>query len=331
MSSFEDLPTKTICISHNRDVDGIVTAAFIKHVSKCGIFLTDYDRVLQTLQQVDGVTNLYIYDLGTNKETEFQFLQQLQQIVKKAGVCYIDHHPINAAFTQKLADIGVRVIHCKSDCAAAITYELYKDKLPREAALLAACAAVTDDIEDGAITKKLLRRYDRDLVLLEASILSYAIAAKGEDEEFLLNLTEQLANFKLPHQIPNLCQYACEYGQRMIDLSHRIVEEGVRMKNIAYMQTVERNLGSVANFLMGEFDVPVGVAYRYKEETGRYIVSLRSTNGFPPNLGELTSNTAALVEGIGGGHLNASGAVVPSNSITKFLELLDESLTKLIH
>lgn len=329
MSSFEDLPTRTICISHNRDVDGIVTAAFVRHVSKCGVFLTDYDRVLQTLQMVDGATNLYICDLGTNKETEFQFLQHLQQIAKKTGVCYIDHHPMDRSRMQKLTDIGVRVIHRESDCAAVITYELYKDKLPREAALLAACAAVTDDIEDSLITKKILRRYDRDLILLEASILSYAIAAKGEDEDFLLYLTEQLANFVLPHQIPNLCQYACEYGQRMIDLSSMIVREGVKMQNIAYMQTVERNLGSVANFLIGEFDVPVGVAYRYKQQTGKYIISLRSTNGFPKNLGELTSNTASLVEGIGGGHLNASGAVVPDKNILKFLELLDEGLSSL--
>jgi RecJ-like exonuclease len=331
MSSFEDLPTKTVCISHNRDADGVITAALIRHVTNCTVYLTDYDRVIQTLQKVGSATNLYICDLGTNKETEFQLVQQLQQMVKRMGICYIDHHPMSPTFMQKLVEIGVRVIHCKSDCASAITYELYKDRLPREAALLAACGAVTDAIEDGEITKKLLRRYDRDLIMLEASILSYAIAAKGEDEEFLLGLTEQMASGKLPHQIPNLCQYACEYGQRMIDLSHRIVQEGAKMKSIAHMHTVERNLGSVANFLMGEFDVPVGVAYRYKEETGKYIVSLRSANGFPPNLGELTSNTAAQVEGLGGGHSNASGAVVPKKNLAKFLELLDESIALLKH
>ncbi len=325
MAFFEDLPERTICISHNRDVDGLVSAAFLRHVTKCGILLTDYDRVIQTLEMVDGPTNLFICDLGIDKEIEFPLLQHLQRIVNKTGVCYIDHHPIGNTLIEKLSNIGVKVTHSSADCSSAITYWLYKDKLPKEAALLAACGALTDRIEDGPIARNVLKRYDRDLVMLESSILSYTIAEKGDDDEFLLYLTDELANFKLPHEIPNLCQYACSYGQRMMELSKIIAKSGTKMKNLAYILTKERNLGSVANLLIGEFDAPVGVAYRYKQDTNRYIISLRS-NGLARNLGELTSKVASMLDGIGGGHLNASGAVVPSRNVLKFLELLDEQL-----
>ncbi|MFQ5940575.1 MAG: DHHA1 domain-containing protein [Nitrososphaerales archaeon] len=329
MSFFEDIPIKTICISHNRDVDGIVAAALIKKVTQCDILLTDYEQMIQTLELVKGQNNVYICDLGLTRETETPFLQQLDRIRKTAGICYIDHHSLNEKLMKTLRDRGVRTLHSTDECASVLVYQVFKDKLPKQASLLAACAAVTDDLEQGAISKGILKRYDKDLILLEASILSYAIAAKGDDDEFLMYVVNELSKLRFPHQIEHLCEYASQYAQRMLELVNDIAQEGSKMKRIAHMRTEERSLGSVANFLLGEFETPVGVAYRYKAGTDKYIVSLRSTDGFANNLGELTSKISSIVEGLGGGHSKASGAVIPRKNLDKFLELLDKELHKL--
>jgi len=317
---------KTICISHNRDVDGIVAAALMRNVTKCDVLLTDYEQMIQTLESVNGIDSLYVCDLGLTKETENLFYQQLNRIKKTAPVCYIDHHPLSEKSLKTIIDSGVNVIHSTEDCASVLIYQLYKDKLPKQAALLAACSAVTDDMDSGKITKNILKRYDRDLILFEASVLSYAIAAKGDDEEFLKHVVHELSESKFPHQIEYLCQYASEYAQRMLELCNKITQEGIKVKNLAHMNTMERSLGSVANFLVGEFEVPVGAAYRYRPDTDRYIVSLRASDSFVHHLGELTSAISSRVGGLGGGHRNASGAVIPRPKLEEFLEILDREL-----
>jgi RecJ-like exonuclease len=319
---------KTICISHNRDVDGIVAAALIRNLTRCDVLLTDYDQMIQTLESVNGVDSLYVCDLGLTKETENLFHQQLNRIKKTAPVCYIDHHPLDEKSLKTIIDSGVKVVHSTEDCASVLIYELYKDKLPKEAALLAACSAITDDMESGKNTRNILKRYDRDLILFEASVLSYAIAAKGDDEEFLKRLVNELSESRFPHQINHLCEYASEYAQRMLQLCNKITQEGKKIKNLAHMNTMEHSLGSVANFLVGEFEVPVGVAYRYRPDTDKYVVSLRSSDDFKHNLGKLTASISSTVGGLGGGHSNASGAVIPRLKLNEFLELFDRELDR---
>jgi RecJ-like exonuclease len=317
---------KTVCISHNRDADGIVAAALIRTVTQCEALLTDYERMIQTLESVNDASNLYICDLGLTKETEIPFYQQLDRIKNTATICYIDHHPLSEKSIRTIMNSGVEIVHSTEECASVLIYHNYKEKLPKQAALLAACGAVTDDMETGRISKGILQRYDRDLVLFEASILSYAIAARGDDDEFLIHLVNELSRSKLPHEIEYLCEYASKYAQRMVELSNRIGRDGNKMKNLAHMSTVERSLGSIANFLIGEFEVPVGIAYRYKTDGDKYIISLRSSESSISNLGELTSKISSAVGGLGGGHPNASGAVIPKTKLNAFLELFDKEL-----
>ena len=319
----------TVCISHNRDADGIVAAALIKTITHCDALLTDYEKMIQTLESVDSANSLYICDLGLTKETETLFHEQLHRIKNTATICYIDHHPLSEESIRAIMDSGVKIIHSTEECASVLIYHNYKEKLPKQAALLAACGAVTDDMESGRISKSILQRYDRDLVLFEASILSYAIAARGDDDEFLSYLVNELSRSRLPHEIEHLCEYASKYAQRMVELSDRIRLDANKMKNLAHMSTVERSLGSIANFLIGEFEVPVGIAYRYKAESDKYIVSLRSSDSFVSNLGELTSKVSSVVGGLGGGHPNASGAVIPKTKLDEFLELFDKELVSL--
>ncbi|MGH9877933.1 MAG: DHHA1 domain-containing protein [Nitrososphaerales archaeon] len=319
---------KTVCISHNRDVDGIVAAALIRNLTKCDVLLTDYEQMIKTLESINGVDNLYICDLGLTKETENLFHRQLNRIKKTAPICYIDHHPLSEKSLQSIIDLGVKVTHSTEECASVLIYQLYKDRLPKQAALLAACSAITDDMDSGKITRNILKRYDRDLILFEASVLSYAIAAKGDDGDFLQHIIRELSESRFPHQIEHLCEYASEYAQRMLELCNKITQEGSKIGNIAHMSTMERSLGSVANFLVGEFEVPVGVAYRYKADTDKYIVSLRSSDSFTRHLGELTSRISSIVGGLGGGHSNASGAVIPRMKLNQFLQIFNKELDR---
>ncbi len=320
---------KTVCISHNRDVDGIVAAALIRNLTKCDVLLTDYEQMIHTLESINGVDNLYICDLGVTTDTENLFHRQLDRIKKTAPICYIDHHPLSEKSLQTIIDLGVKVTHSTEECASVLIYQLYKHRLPKQSALLAACSAITDDMDSGKITRNILKRYDRDLILFEASVLSYAIAAKGDDGKFLKQIVHELSESRLPHQIEHLCEYASEYAQRMLELCNKITQEGSKIRNIAHMSTMERSLGSVANFLLGEFEVPVGVAYRYKADTDKYIVSLRSSDSFAHHLGELTSRISSIVGGLGGGHSNASGAVIPRMKLNQFLQIFDKELETL--
>ena len=318
----------TVCISHNRDMDGIVSAALIRNLTQCDVLLTDYEQMIKTLESVEIADSIYICDLGLTEETETLFHQQLNRLKKNADICYIDHHRLSEKSLKTITSSGIRVVHSTEDCASVLIYQLHKDKLPKQAALLAACSAVTDDIECGSLTKNILQRYDRDLILFEASVLSYAIAARGDDEKFLMHTVEELSKIRFPHQIGHLCEYASEYADRMLDLCNKIAQEGSKTKNIAHISTKERSLGSVANLLVGEFEVPVGIAYRYKADTDKYIVSLRSSGGLTHHLGELTARVSSVVGGLGGGHPNASGAVIPRMKLNDFLEIFDRELER---
>ncbi|MFY3741459.1 MAG: RecJ-like exonuclease [Candidatus Nitrosomirales archaeon] len=316
----------TVCISHNRDVDGIVSAALIRNVTRCDVLLTDYEQMIKTMKSVENTNEIYICDLGLTEETEADFNEQLNRLKKTADIYYIDHHRLSEKSLKTIANSGIRVVHSTEDCASVLIHQLHKDKLPKQTALLAACSAVTDDIECGRLTKNILQRYDRDLILFEASVLSYAIAARGDDEKFLLRIVEELSKVRFPHQIKHLCEYASEYADRMLDLCDKIAQEGSKIKNIAHMDTRERSLGSIANFLVGEFAVPVGIAYRYKADTDKYIVSIRSSDSLTHHLGELTSRVSSIVGGLGGGHPNASGAIIPRIKLKEFLEIFNKEL-----
>ena len=58
----------TVCISHNRDVDGIVSAALIRNVTRCDVLLTDYEQMIKTMKSVEDANEIYICDLGLTEE-----------------------------------------------------------------------------------------------------------------------------------------------------------------------------------------------------------------------------------------------------------------------
>ena len=67
--------TKTLCISHMEDADGISSAALIKQAFGSDTILVDYPGMtdeLETLRNDEKLKTLFICDLGLNKQnTDF--------------------------------------------------------------------------------------------------------------------------------------------------------------------------------------------------------------------------------------------------------------------
>ncbi|MCL4519299.1 MAG: DHH family phosphoesterase, partial [Thaumarchaeota archaeon] len=171
--------------------------------------------------------------------------------------------------------------------------------------------------------------FDRQFLLYEATVLSFAIAAIGRgpdsNDAALVSIVHQLASGKLPHEIDDAANLAKEHAARSEELIELVARNGIKRKNFAYYLTKESATGNVANFLVGAFDVPVGVSLR--EEDGFYEISLRSTEDSNQDLGKIIGRIAARLSASGGGHPHASGARIRQSQLEEFLSMLDDELS----
>jgi single-stranded-DNA-specific exonuclease len=271
--------------------------------------------------------------LGLNISIFSGFLDQLKRLGENGPVHYIDHHPIDKEFMAKLEQSGVDLYHSTEECTAILVYKKYEDKLRGvpNAKILACCGAITDHLDSQPLASKLVSSFDRQFLLYEATVLSFSIATIGRNgtrsNDKLVRLAEQLSAGKLPHEIREASSMAQQFAARSSDLMNRVRKEGKRMKNFAYFKTTEAATGNVANFLIGAFDVPVGVALRV-EEPGFYEISLRESDDAPFDLGRIVTKIAAKLNASGGGHPKASGARIKSAQLQEFLSMLDQELSR---
>ena len=50
---------KSFCISHGKDVDGIVSASLVKMVTKSTVHLVNYDKIIKVLSSIDNSVEKY--------------------------------------------------------------------------------------------------------------------------------------------------------------------------------------------------------------------------------------------------------------------------------
>lgn len=332
---FPRAPDGAIVVSHRKDADGISSAAMIRSLTSAEIFLTDYADMAETLSRIKNCKELFVCDLGLNPTTFGAFFDELQRLRIKEGasVHYIDHHPINSEYRSKLTVAGVDIYHSTEECTSVLIYTKYLENLKDspKMKILACCGAITDYMDSRLEARKLIGSFDRQFLLYEATVLSFSIATIGrggkESNRRLIELARDLASGKLPHEIDGASEYAQTYAKRAALLMEKIRDEGVRRKNFAYFKTRESATGNVANFLIGAFDVPVGVAIR-EEEVGFYEISLRSREGSSYDLGKIVGRIASRLGASGGGHPNASGARIRKSQLEQFLKMLEEELSK---
>lgn len=317
-----------VCISHKEDVDGIVSASMIKNLFNTITYLVDYTDLMRTLEMVarrEDLERLFICDLGLSKANEKRFLRIVGTLRGRGvEVRYIDHHDLQDAIKNELISHGVDLTHTIDECTSVQIYSAFKDKLPRRFSLLAACAAMVDDMEHKPLAGKLLGMYDKQFVFFEATVLSYCIYSKQRRNDFLLSLVEELSS-RMPHEIRGVLYSAGRYAQRVADNIVLIGREAKRMDKLIHVQARDISTSIVANMLLAMHeDIPVALAYKEKE--GSYVLSLRGSDSCKQHLGRMVYKLSSDLGGSGGGHERACGALIPKARLAEFIENVHSSL-----
>ena len=322
--------TKVICISHKEDADGISSAALIRQAFGGDSVLVDYPGQMEAIQKVcadEKLKSLYICDLGLSKKNQDEFVELLRVLKKNhVAVTYIDHHDIDPKITKELEKIKVKMIHDINECTTVQVYNAFKSKLSDHAPFIAACAAITDYMEDRPIGSKLLQIYDRQFALINATVLTYNIVGHQKDPDYLLYLVEELAESKFPHEIPNTFEFAQIQVDKLAQIIAKVKKGMKTMKNIGYMEIMDSGASGAVNFVLGLSGKDVGVAYKERVDHGIYAVSVRGSKSCKIHLGKIVNILATELGGSGGGHDKACGAVIPKPKIQTFLKEFNKKL-----
>lgn len=322
--------TKVVCISHKEDADGIGAASLIRQAFGGDTRLVDYPGLMTELEQLrndESIKTVYICDLGLSKTNQDQFVELLKALRKKhVSVTYIDHHDLEEGIKKKIKALKVNLIHTVNECTTVQVYNAFKSKLNDHSSLIAACSAVTDYMEDRPLGSKLLQRFDRQFILLEATVLTFTIVSHQKDGEYLLYLVDELSQLKYPHDIPNTFEFARIQAERISGVIQKVKDNMKKMKNLAYMEVTDSGASMVVNFVLGMSGKDVGVSYKFREEKGIYAVSIRGSKSCKVHLGRIVNQLATELGGSGGGHDKACGAVIPKEKISQFVKKFNAKL-----
>ena len=322
--------TKTICVSHKEDADGISSAALIKQAFGGDCVLVDYPGMVDALELLRNdkkIKKLFICDLGLNKQINDNFVELLTELRKKrVSVTYIDHHDIDSKVITKLKKIKVKLIHDISECTSVLVYDAFKKKLSEHSSFIAACGAITDYMENKPVASKLLQMYDRQFALVNATVLTYNIVGHQKDPDYLLYLVDELSESKFPHEIPNTYEFAQIQVGKLAEIMSKVRKSMKVSKNLAHMEVLDSGASGAVNFVLGFSGKDVGVAYKERVDKGIYAVAVRGSPSCKTHLGRLVSSVAADLGGSGGGHDRACGAVIPKEKMKKFLREMNSKL-----
>ena len=322
--------TKTLCISHKEDADGISSAALIKQAFGGECILVDYPEmndVLGALHNDKKLKKLFICDLGLNKQINDNFVELLTELRKKrVSVTYIDHHDIDSKVITKLKKIKVKLIHNISECTSVLVYDTFKKKLSEHSSFIAACGAITDYMENKPVASKLLQMYDRQFALVNATVLTYNIVGHQKDPDYLLYLVDELSESKFPHEIPNTYEFAQIQVGKLAEIISKVKASMKISKNLGHMEVLDSGASGAANFVLGFSGKDVAITYKERVDKGIYAVSVRGSPTCKTHLGKLVSTVSSELGGSGGGHDKACGAVIPKDKIQKFAREMNSRL-----
>jgi len=324
--------TKTLCISHMEDADGISSAALIKQAFGGDTTLVDYPGmtdVLETLRNDEKLKTLFICDLGLNKQNTDYFVELLTELRKKQiSITYIDHHHLDSKIIAKLKKVKVKLIHNTSECTSVLVYDAFKKKLPDHSVFIAACGAITDYMEGRPIASKLLQIYDRQFALISATVLTYNIVGhqRKQDIDYLYYLVDELSESKFPHELPNTYEFAQIQVGKLAEIMSKVRKSMKVSKNLAHMEVLDSGASGAVNFVLGFSGKDVGIAYKERVDKGIYAVSVRGSPSCKTHLGQLVSSVAADLGGSGGGHDRACGGIIPKQEMKKFLREMNSRL-----
>jgi single-stranded-DNA-specific exonuclease len=328
---------KSICISHKEDVDGLVSAALIQNALKVkNIFLADYPSLLNILDYVISMSaknkkfsRVFICDLGLNKKNQDIFLEKLQILLSNnIQIFYIDHHYLEDPIKDQLKKMGVKLIHNVEECTSVQIYYLCKNKLSSKFSFYAAAAALTDYMESKPMASILVSKYDRTFLMLESCFLSYIISSSQKNINFLKYVVKSISIFKLPHEIKNGFYLVKQFSDKISNAVNIIENQIIKLNNLAYLQhDLDLASSMIVNFVLGLSGKQVGIAFKLKENINSYVLSIRGSKDCTVHLGKLVNDLTSELNGSGGGHDKACGALVPQEKLDLFLTKLDKLIT----
>jgi RecJ-like exonuclease len=226
----------------------------------------------------------------------------------------------------KLKRLKVKLIHDTNECSSVLVYDSFKSKLSEHASFIAACAAVTDYMEDRPMGSKLLQIYDRQFVLVNATVLTFNIVGHQKDPDYLLYLVDELSESRFPHDIPNTFEFAQIQVGKLASMIGKVKKSMKLMKNLAYSEILDSGASGAVNFVLGLSGKDVGVAYKERIGLDIYAVSIRGSRSCKIHLGRLVNLLSTDLGGSGGGHDKACGAVIPKSKMKKFLKEFNAKL-----
>jgi nanoRNase/pAp phosphatase (c-di-AMP/oligoRNAs hydrolase) len=313
------LPTASI--THGDDLDGLTCGAFLIHLFGARVIPANYDDLEDALKGVSSdVDHLYITDLNLREV----LLPHIERIRGHASVTIIDHHPMEKSLGDSLRRIGVEIVHDTRDCAAALVYDHFKERLEVDAARLAAYAAVSDMFEDGPVASRLMDGMDRKFVQNEALMLSAALGC-DQSEVFKRRLLDELSHYAYPHRIKGVVEASVAQLEKIVRIKETVRGRAKSMGRLAVMECGDdSSTGEVANIVMDTLLVSVGMCW--KDQGEMVNISLRGERRLPEHLGEIVSRISKKYGGFGGGHARASGAKVPRDKLDAFITDLAAAL-----
>jgi single-stranded-DNA-specific exonuclease len=328
---------KSICISHKEDVDGLVSAALLQNALKVkNIFLADYPSLLNVLDIVISIcsknknfSRVFICDLGLNKKNQNVFIEKLQVLISNnVQIVYIDHHYLEDQLKDTLKKIGVRLIHNVEECTSVQIYHLCKSKLNSKYSFYASAAALTDYMESKPMASILVSKYDRTFLMLESCFLSYIISSSQKNIDFLKYVSKSISTFKLPHEIKNGFYLVKQFSDKISNALDVIEPQIIKMNNIAYLRhDLDLASSMIVNFVLGLSGKQVGIAFKLKDNINAYVLSIRGSKDCSYHLGKIVNELTSDLNGSGGGHDKACGALIPEEKLELFLKKFDELVT----
>ncbi len=328
--------TRVVCISHKEDMDGIGSASLVRQATGAEVILVDYVGQMDALRSVAAdltLKSLHICDLGTSKANEEEFVEILLGLRKRhVRVMYIDHHDLAEDTLDALASAGVKIVHNVDECTAVQAHQTFKRRLPVDSSFIAACSAITDymDGPEHPAAHRLLQMYDRQFVMISATVMTYNIVGHQKDPDYLQYLVDCLTSLKFPHEIPDSFEHARLQVERLAGVMAKVKAGYRKMRNLAHMEITDAGASGAVNFVLGLSGKDVGVAYKERTDYGNYAVSIRGSSECDAHLGRIVNRLSSSMGGSGGGHSRACGALIPKSKIKAFLRDLNRELEGLV-
>jgi RecJ-like exonuclease len=153
------------------------------------------------------------------------------------------------------------------------------------------------------------------------------ISSHQNDDDYLQKIVKTLSEMNFPHDIDGGFLEAEKYAIKISNALTYLSKEIKIGKNLAFVKnTLDLASSTVVNFILGFSEKRVAMVYKFKEEKGSFIISIRGSKDCNIHLGRNVNEIASQLGGSGGGHDKACGAVIPHEKFDDFVKFLEEKV-----